>query len=105
MTVTYKRGMLATMGTPGMKISQYGIVGGTYTGLTIAASDIGLSAIYSMSINKEVLDTEIGTEYLVAIGTFADGVGDANYATVRAHAIGTTKTVAMGNMQLIAFGM
>ena len=105
MAIVYKRGMLATMGTPGMKISQYEVSGGTYVGLTIGAKDIGLSSIYSMTVNKKALDAQIGTEYAVAIGTFLAGVGDANYATIRAHVTGGTTPTELGTMLVFAIGM
>jgi hypothetical protein len=107
MTVTYKKGMLATIGTPGMRIAQYRLTGGgTEAGLTITAKDIGLSTIYSMSINEEQLNAAPARRFVVGIGTFTAGKGDANYATVRAvDAGGTTVTSVGTNVQVMAIGI
>ena len=108
MTVTYKKGMLATVGgTPGMIISQYRLTGGgSEDGMTINAKDIGLSTIMSLGVNEEQLQGAPARHYDVGIGTFTAGKGDANYATVRAiSAAGTTVTTLGTNMQVMAIGM
>lgn len=108
MTVTYKKGMLATIGgSPGMKIAQYELNGaGSEDGLTIRASDIGLSTIFSLTLNEELDVEKPSKQYIVGIGTFSHGVGSGNYATVRAISDGGTAISTLGtDMQLFAVGM
>lgn len=106
MTVTFKKGMLATIGIPGMKLAQYELNGGgTEDGLTINAKDLGLSTIFSLTMNHEQLNAPPTKRYIVGIGTFTHGKGDANYATIRALSdVGTVSTLGT-NMQVFAIGM
>jgi len=107
MTVTFKKGMLATIGSPGITIAQYELNGaGSEAGLTITPKDIGMSSIFSLSINEEQLNAPPSKQYIVGIGTFTQGKGDANYATVRAISDGGTAISTLGtNMQVFAVGM
>jgi hypothetical protein len=106
MANVYKKGMLATIGTPGIKIAQYEMTGvGTTPGLTIRASDLGLSTIMSLIINDEVNKTAVKREYRVGIGTFTDGKGAGNYATVRAVTSGSAAANIGTTIQIVAFGM
>jgi len=107
MAHTYNKGMLATIGTPGIKIAQYEMTSiGTYEGLTIRAKDIGLSTIMSLGINDEVDATGPVRGFIVGIGTFTSGKGAGNYATVRAVASPGTVVTSLGTtIQIMAIGM
>jgi len=107
MTVTYKKGMLATIGKPGMKIAQYRVTGaGSEDGLTINAKDIGLSTIMSLDIQEGQVDAAPTTKFVVGIGTFTPGKGAGNYATVRAcTTCAGTDTTLCGTMQVMAIGI
>jgi len=110
MTAVYTKGMLATIGSPGMKLSQYTLtVGGSEdAGLTISAKDVGLSAIYSLSMQETCTTSgSVTRNYDVGIGTFTAGKGDANYATVRAHVNMGTDIVTLGShtKEIFAIGI
>lgn len=110
MTAVYTKGMLATIGSPGMKISQYTLTmaGSEGAGLTISAKDVGLSALYSLSMQQTCTTSgSVTRTYKVGIGTFTAGKGDANYATVRAYAGTVAGAVTLGShtMQIFATGI
>ncbi len=101
--------MLATIG-PGVKMSQYTLTtgGSEGAGLTISAKDIGLSSIYSLSMQQTCTTSgSVTRNYEVGIGTFTAGKGDANYATVRARTSEGTHFVALGShtMKILAIGI
>lgn len=110
MTAVYTKGMLATIGSPGMKISQYTLTmaGSEGAGLTISAKDVGLSALYSLSMQQTCTTSgSVTRTYKVGIGTFTAGKGDANYATVRAHETLGTDIVTLGShtMEILSVGI
>ena len=106
MANVYKKGMLATIGSPGMKLAQYEMSGiGTTNGLTIRAKDLGLSTIMWADIKDGLNDTSVKREYRVGIGTFTDGQGAGNYATVRAVTSGSAKANIGTTIQIMAIGM
>ncbi len=106
MTAAYTKGMLATVG-PGMKLSQYMLTtgGSEGVGLTISPKDIGLSSIYTLSMQQT--SGSVTRNYHACIGTFTAGKGDANYATVRAYVgnLGTATTLGSNTMQILATGI
>jgi hypothetical protein len=106
MANVFKKGMLATTGTPGIKIAQYEMTGiGTTPGLTIRASDLDLSTIMWADIKDQVDSTAVKREYRVGIGTFTDGQGAGNYATVRAVTSGSAAANIGTTIQIMAIGM
>lgn len=106
MANVYKKGMLATIGTPGITLAQYEMSGiGTTAGLTIRAKDLGLSTIMWADIKDEVNATKVKREYRVGIGTFTDGQGAGNYATVRAVTSGSAAANIGTTIQIMAIGM
>jgi hypothetical protein len=110
MTAVYTKGMLATIGSPGMRLAQYTLTmaGSEDAGLTINAKDVGLSSIYSLSMQQTCTTSgSVQRHYEVGIGTFTAGKGDANYATVRAHETLGTDIVTLGShtMEIFAVGI
>jgi hypothetical protein len=106
MGLVFKKGVVAKL-PGGMKISQYEVSNTGASGATINAKDIGLSTIFTLNAMPEQLDAAPTAEFTVGIGTFTSGRGDANYATLRAHAISPSAsgTVNIGTFQVVATGI
>jgi hypothetical protein len=105
MATNFRKGMEASIGSPGMKLVQYEVDTEGGKSATINAKDIGLSTILYLDAKSAAIDQPVGTEYAVVLGTFRDGIGDANYATVSAHRRGTATGVEAGTFQIFAVGM
>jgi hypothetical protein len=78
---------------------------GTTNGLTIRAKDLGLSTIMWADIKDGLNNTNVKREYRVGIGTFTDGQGGGNYATVRAVTSGSAKADIGTTIQIMAIGL
>ena len=106
MALVFKKGMVAKL-PGGMRISQYEVSNTAASGATITAKDIGLSTIYSLDARPEQTNAAPTAEFAIGIGTFTQGKGDANYATLRAHAISPSSagTVNVGTFQVMAIGI
>ena len=106
MTVNLRKGMEATIGSPGMKLVQYEVdLEGGKSG-TINAKDIGLSTILYLDAKTANIDQGAGTLFVVVLGTFLDGIGDANYATVCARSgANIANGCEAGTFQIFAVGM
>ena len=106
MVLAYKKGMVAKL-PGGMKIAQYEVSNTGASGATITAKDLGLATIYTLNAAPEQKNAAPTAEFTVGIGTFAQGKGDANYATLRAHAISPSSsgTVNVGTFQVLAIGI
>ena len=105
MTETFKKGMEATLGAPGIKFVQYEVENPGTEGATIGADEIGLSTIFWLGANSLQLDAAVAIELAVGIGTYNAGKGDANYATISSHELGTAKAIALGTIEVAAIGM
>jgi len=108
MAIAYTKGMEAKL-PGGGKLVQYTVgTEGSENGITIAAKDIGLSTILSMSSNPQVLDAAVVRAFYIGIGTYTTGKGDSNYATVRAYNAkedADSGTMLCGTFEVMALGI
>ena len=105
MALVFTKGMEAKF-PGGLKAVQYEVSNTLDThAATINAKDIGLSTIMWMSGNQLITAAAAASiRYVVTLGSFTDGKGDANYATIAACGLGTTRVDA-GTFQIFALGL
>ena len=104
MTLVFKKGFEASLGNPGPKVVQYEVSNTVQGyGATINAKDIGLSSI--LWLNAASSWGTVTVDFVVALGTFKDGIGDANYATLRAVETGASTGTTAGTFQILAMGL
>ena len=101
----YTKGMEAKL-PGGAKMVQYTVGSdGTVTGLTVSAAEIGLSTIMWVDAKSRQRNAAMTRDLVIAIGTYTPGKGDANYATLNSHQLGTAVAVALGTFELLAIGI
>lgn len=108
MAIAYTKGMEAKLPGGGTLVQYTVGTEGTENGITIAAKDIGLSTIMSLSANNRVEDAAVVRAFFIGIGTYDVGKGDANYATVRAYNAAENAdsgTMLCGTFEIMALGI